>query len=278
MAQLLKNEEFLVSNLPPKISQLNVTLLFLILAVAVLPGCLSTGNGHPIEAIASLQAIEIPRGHAAVQSVSRIDPKETGNWWEKRYETLNDRSSIGGHEMVFIGDSITHSWENAGKDIWNEFYGDRKALNLGISGDRTEHVLWRLENGNIDGLTPKLAVIMIGTNNYRDNSAEEIGEGIISIVKHLNREMPEMNVLILGIFPRFKGPHPKRRMLAEASAIASSIADGKRIHYLDIGTAFLEDDGKLPKDIMPDFLHPNERGYRIWAEAIEPKVAELLGE
>jgi hypothetical protein len=134
----------------------------------------------------------------------------------------------------------------------------------------------RTANGNIDGLSPKLAVIMIGTNNFMANTAQEIGDGIITIVQRLNAELPATNILIVGIFPRFEKPHPKREMLAEASRIASTVADGKRIHYIDIGEAFLDDDGTLPKNIMPDFLHPNERGYQIWAEAIEPQVKRLL--
>lgn len=246
------------------------------LLLAVLPGCVSARYALSADPITSLQAINIPTTHAAVQPVSRIDPNKPGEWWENRHTLLNERAAMGNYDLVFIGDSITHGWENAGKSVWENFYGDRNALNLGIGGDRTEHVLWRLDNGNIDGLSPKLAVIMIGTNNFRANNAQEIGDGIVSIVKRLNARMPEMNILILGIFPRFENPHPKRRMLAEASLIASSIADGKRIHYLDIGDTFLDDDGTLPKKIMPDFLHPNKRGYQIWAEAIEPTVKKLL--
>jgi lysophospholipase L1-like esterase len=247
-----------------------------LIVLAIFSGCVSTPYDGPAEPIASLQAIEIPTTHSAVQPVSRINPNKPGESWEKRHVLLNERAAKGDYDLVFIGDSITHGWEGSGKSVWEDFYSDRKALNLGIGGDRTEHVLWRLDNGNIEDLSPKLAVIMIGTNNFRDNTAEEIGDGIISIVKRLNARMPEMNILILGIFPRFENPHPKRRMLAEASLIASSIADGKRIHYLDIGDVFLDEKGTLPKKIMPDFLHPNKEGYQIWAEAIEPTINNLL--
>lgn len=259
----------------PCTSKLNCVVL---LCGFVLSGCMSTGREHIAKPIKSLQDIELVRTHRALQPVSRINPAKPGDGWEARHNAFNENAAKGDYDMLFIGDSITHGWEGAGKATWDRFYSHRKALNLGIGGDRTEHVLWRLDNGNVEGLSPKLAVIMIGTNNFRDNTAQEIGEGIIKIVQRLNAEMPDMQILILGIFPRFQKPHPKREMLAEASLIAASIADGKRIHYLDIGDAFLDDDGTLPAAIMPDFLHPNERGYEIWAEAIEPMVNCLLGE
>ena len=89
----------------------------------------------------------------------------------------------------------------------------------------------------------------------------------------------KMNILILGIFPRFAEPtHEKRIMLAKASALTSKLADGKRIHYLDIGDAFLTKDGVLTKKVMPDYLHPHTPGYKIWAEAMEPKIKEIMGE
>lgn len=255
-----------------------VTLIAPLFILTLLPGCASLYTDKPAQPIAALQAIEIPLTHDAVQPVSRIRPGQPGGSWEARHDLLNQRAAKGDYDLVFIGDSITHSWENGGKSVWDKFYANRKSLNLGISGDRTQHVLWRLDNGNIDGLSPKLAVIMIGTNNYRDNNAQEISDGIIAIVQRLNARMPEMNILILGIFPRFEKSNAKREVLAEASLIASGIADGKRIHYLDIGEEFLDEDGTLPRRIMPDFLHPNKRGYQIWAEAIEPKIKELLGE
>ena len=238
------------------------------LLLALFAGCSTTPKPA-----AKLQAIEIPLTHDAVKPVPRSDK------WMDRHNSFNANAAKGGWELLMIGDSITHGWEGHGKNVWAEYYADRKALNLGIGGDRTQHVLWRLENGNIDGLDPKAAVIMIGTNNYRDNTAQEIADGITAIVQKLNYEFPKMNILILGIFPRFAEPtHEKRIMLAEASALTAKLADGKRIHYLDIGDAFLTKDGELTKEVMPDFLHPHEAGYKIWAEAMEPKLKELLGE
>ncbi len=150
---------------------------------------------------------------------------------------------------------------------------------MGFSGDRTQHVLWRLDNSNFKGLSPKLAIIMIGTNNSNgnDNTAEEIADGIIALCHRLRTKLPKTRILLLAIFPRNAGPSAQRQKNAHASMLASKVAGGKMIHYLDINSRFLTKDGLLSTDIMPDYLHPNKAGYKIWAEAIEPKVAELMG-
>jgi beta-glucosidase len=198
----------------------------------------------------------------------------------KRHERFNERVKQGNVDLIFIGDSITQGWEGAGKDVWAKHYAKRNAVNLGIGGDRTQHVLWRLDHGNIDGIAPKLAVLMIGTNNSNgsDNTAEEIAAGITAIVEKLRAKLPQTKVLVLAIFPRGPKPNPQREKNAKASEIAAKLADGKMVLFLDIGNKFLEADGSLPKEIMPDYLHLTPRGYEIWAEAIEPQVAELMGE
>jgi beta-glucosidase len=205
-------------------------------------------------------------------------PREGG--WIERHNSFNDRVKKGDVDLLLIGDSITQGWEGAGKDAWAKHYTPRKAVNLGIGGDRTQHVLWRLENGNIEGIKPKLAVLMIGTNNSNgtDNTAEEIAAGIEAIVKKLREQLPETKVLVLAIFPRGEKPNPQREKNAKASEIASKLADGQNVFFLDIGPKFLTADGTLTREIMPDFLHLSPQGYTIWAEAIEPEVAKLMGE
>ena len=222
---------------------------------------------------------DVPTQNDAVVPVA----KDTDTW-KKRQDVINARAMQGDVDLLFVGDSITQGWEGKGKAVWEKYYGKRKAMNAGLSGDRTQHVLWRLDHGNVDGIHPKLAVVMIGTNNSNkdDNSAEQIGEGIKAIVGKLREKLPETKILLLAIFPRGEKPNPQREKNAKASEIASQMADNKMIYYLDIGPRFLEPDGTLTIEIMPDAngsrLHPGERGYEIWAEAIEPKVAELLGE
>jgi beta-glucosidase len=150
---------------------------------------------------------------------------------------------------------------------------------MGFSGDRTEHVLWRLEHGEIDGLTPKLAMIMIGTNNSGSNTPEDIAEGVKAIVCKLRSQLPDMKILLLGVFPRGADDEDRLRQVnAKTNEIIAKLADGKNVVYLDIGPKFLGPRGTLSKEIMPDRLHPNRRGYQIWAEAVEPTVAKLMGE
>jgi lysophospholipase L1-like esterase len=201
-------------------------------------------------------------------------------WWQLRHQKINDRAKQGDVDLIFIGDSITQGWEgDAGKDVWQKFYGSRKAMNAGIGGDRTQHVLWRLEHGNIDRIKPKLAVLMIGTNNSGGDSPEDIAAGITAIVEKLRDKLPDTKILLLGIFPR--GPNSdddKRKVNVATNKIIKSLDDGKKVYYLDISDEFLGDDGRLDKQIMPDLLHLSTRGYEIWAESIEPKVSELMRE
>jgi beta-glucosidase len=197
----------------------------------------------------------------------------------KLHEAINKRVGEGNVDLIFVGDSITARWAGEGKDVWNKYYAKRNAANLGIGGDKTQHVLWRLEHGNVDGISPKLAVVMIGTNNSKNDTAEDIAAGIKAIVEKLEEKLPHTKVLLLAIFPRNEKPGaPQRETNAKASKLASSLADDKKVFYLDIGDRFLAADGTLSRDIMPDSLHPNAKGYEIWAEAIEPTVAKLMGE
>ena len=211
---------------------------------------------------------------------SAVSPDHRHSWWTLRHDAVNERVKQGDVDLLLIGDSITHGWENAGKKVWDKYYAPRKAVNMGFSGDRTQHVLWRLDHGHLEGISPKLAVLMIGTNNSngKDNTAEEIADGIIAICRKIRTKCPKTKILMLAIFPRGPEPSEQREKNAKASLLASKIADRKMIHYLDINDKFLTKDGFLTKKIMPDYLHPNEAGYKIWAEAIESKVTELMGE
>ncbi len=212
----------------------------------------------------------------AANTAVEAEPRAKKKGWMERHEAMNARVKQGNVDLLFIGDSITHGWEGKGKETWDKFYSERNAVNLGIGGDRTQHVLWRLQNGNIEGISPKLAVVMIGTNNHKANSAEEISEGITAILRVLRNELPETRVLLLGIFPRADKPAEISEKLKKANSLIADLAADPMVRYLDIGTAFLDDAGNLPKTIMPDLLHPNEEGYKIWAEVIEPHVSELM--
>jgi lysophospholipase L1-like esterase len=185
----------------------------------------------------------------------------------------------GDVEVLFLGDSITHGWEGEGRQVWKKNFEPLKAANFGIGGDQTGHVLWRLTKGQeLEGITPKVAVLMIGTNNSGRDSAKQIAAGIKLIVKTVHEKSPTTKVLLLGVFPR--GPKAGtdiRKKLADVNEIVAKLDDGgKTVKYLDIGPKFLEEDGSLSKQIMPDYLHLSRRGYEIWAEAITPTLKELL--
>ncbi len=230
----------------------------------------------PAIAIAQTTQRQEQQTHSAITPVDR----EAG-WWQARHEAMNTRVAQGNFDLIFIGDSITQGWEGNGKAVWDQYYGSRNAVNLGISGDRTQHVLWRLDHGNIDGISPKAAVIMIGTNNSngQDNTVAEIADGIRAIVARLRVQLPGVQILLLDIFPRGANPNPQRGKILQVNQIVRKLANGdEKVHYLAIGHHFVEDDGTISKAIMPDSLHLLPVGYQIWANAIEGKLSELIGE
>ncbi len=198
--------------------------------------------------------------------------------WQARHAAMNARVAEGNVDLLWIGDSIVQNWERQGKSTWRKYYEDRHAVNLGISGDRTEHVLWRLDHGNIDGISPKLAIVMIGQNNGSINTGTEIGEGVRAVVGKLREKLPNTKVLLLAIFFRGEYPGEERERLTTANNMAAALADGEHVFYLDVNHIFLREDGSIPKLLMPDFEHPSRKGHRIWAEAIEPTVAKLMGD
>ena len=217
------------------------------------------------------------RSEAKPATVTPAD-RNGESWWKQRHEHVLEENVKGEAELLFIGDSITQGWEDAGKQAWASHFEPRRAANLGFSGDRTQHVLWRLDHGEVDGFKPKAAVIMIGTNNSSgsDNTADEIAGGIKAIVARLREKQPQLHILLLGVFPRGEKPNPQREKLAAVNAAIAKLDDGKMVHYLDIGPKFMQPDGTITKEIMPDYLHLSAKGYDIWAEAIDAKVAELM--
>ena len=214
------------------------------------------------------------KSHEAVTPVPHTRV-EVADWWMLRHDANNKRLSEGNVDILFIGNSIIMGWEGPGRKIWNEYYENRNSVNMGFGWDRTQHVLWRIDNADFSKISPKLAIVLIGTNNIGINSPEEIADGIIAICGRVRNKLPETKILLLAIFPRDPEPSTNREDAARASLLASKIADGKMIHFMDIGDIFLNDNKSLRNDLMPDFLHPNEAGYKIWAETIESKVSAL---
>jgi lysophospholipase L1-like esterase len=228
--------------------------------------------------------------------------------------------SKGAGEVIFLGDSITNGWE--GQKAWQEYFGSFKPVNLGIGGDQTGHVLWRITEGHeLDHLKPKAAVIMIGTNNTGGHSAQQIAGGIKAIVEELKQQKPGIKVLLLGVFPRGNAGDAERSLeqitegikpineelkrekpdvkglnamikkleqrktipaaklnkkIVEINAIIAKFDDGKTVFYKDIGKEFLDKNGGLSGEIMPDYLHLSPRGYDLWGKAIKADIEKLV--
>ncbi len=194
-----------------------------------------------------------------------------------KHESFLKTAREGKAQVVFLGDSITAGWSRNGATVWESAFGQWAPANFGIGGDRTQHLLWRIENGELDGIQPKAAVVMIGTNNVSADPAAGIAKGIERIVQTIRKKLPATKVLLLAVFPRGEkaSPNPGRDKLDEVNATVANLHDGKNVFFLDIGEKFMQPDGSLTKEIMPDFLHLSPAGYQIWADAITPKLVEL---
>ena len=170
-------------------------------------------------------AADAPAGNSAIKPV----PRDTN--WVHRHEGFVERAKQGGADILFMGDSITDGWRK--QALWKEKYEPLKAVDFGISGDKTEHVLWRMENGECEGIKPKVIVLMIGTNNTGKNSAPEIVEGITAIVQDFRKRLPGAKILLLGVFPRAEKPDsPFRLKIKDINTAIAKLDDGKMIKYL----------------------------------------------
>ena len=197
--------------------------------------------------------------------------------WLARHTGFLDRKAQGPIDLLFIGDSITEGWGNEGKAVWEREFAPHNSANFGIGGDETQHVLWRLQNGEIDGIKPKVVVLKIGTNNIGNSghSAEMTISGIEKIVQLLKQKLPTSRILLLGLLPRDEMPEtPLRRTIAQINQAIAKLQD-TQVTYLDLGQVFLEQDGRISSTIMPDFLHLSPKAYEMWADAMRPTLAKL---
>ena len=199
---------------------------------------------------------------------------------DARHQSFLEVARAGNIDLLFVGDSITDWWRNeqrGGLAVWNQYFAPLKAANFGIAGDTTQGVLWRMQNGELDGFQAKLIVLMLGTNNINRNGNADIAAGDRAIVNEFLKRQPTAKVLILGVFPRGAAPdNPFRASIREINGHLKTMADDQRVFFLDIGDKFLTPDGTLTPEVFPDGLHPNELGYRIWANAILGRVRQLL--
>jgi lysophospholipase L1-like esterase len=216
--------------------------------------------------------------------------EKDGYGWEARHQEIMKIKAELNPEIVLIGDSITHFWGglpdggksgNRGTETWQSLFGKRRVLNMGFGWDRTQNVLKRIAMGELDGLKPKAIVIHIGTNNLaqtvnaRSNTPEEIAAGITAIVDQAQSKCPGARIILMAIFPRgMTALDPKRAILRDINARLTPLAKRPGVTYLDITDKWLGPLGIISKDIMPDTLHPNQKGYGVWAEALKPVLPE----
>ncbi|MCX5662241.1 MAG: GDSL-type esterase/lipase family protein, partial [Planctomycetota bacterium] len=219
---------------------------------------------HPATRPATPHPASAPATQLATKPAgSPTEPAPREGAWMQKHEHLLAATPKGPVDVLFLGDSITAGWAGRGKRIWGEYYAPLHAVNLGISGDRTQHVLWRLNHGEVEFVRPKVVVIMIGTNNGPD-SVEATTRGVLAVVKSVQAKLPEAKILLLGIFPRGGANDPPRVKNKKINQSLAKLDDGKGVRYLDLAPVFLEHDGSITKEIMPDGLHPSADGYVRW--------------
>lgn len=210
-----------------------------------------------------------------------VIPARQNEWWMSRHESILEKISKEKDKInfVMIGDSITHFMENRANKLLKETFPSIHSLNLGFSADKTENVLWRLKNGEIKGVNPKLVMIMIGTNNsgHRKDNPKDTAKGIELIVNEVKKQCPQSKILLLSIFPRGETSEDQYHLLnKEVNKIIPLFADNKIVFHLDINKYFLNEQGNLVKKYMPDLLHPSYEGYQVWMTAVKETVEGFL--
>ena len=224
-----------------------------------------------------------PRGGRGGPALPANQPAPRDDNRHKGFLEIAQRGNI---DLLFVGDSITDWFSNprgqaqtpaAGLEVWNKYFSEFKPANFGIAGDTTQGVLWRMQNGELEGFTAKLIVLMLGTNNINRNPVDEIVDGDRLIIDEFKKRQPQAKVLVLGIFPRNADPaNPLRSTIKEINSRLETLADNNKVFYMDIGSKFLTPDGTLTTEVMADGLHPTAKGYQIWADSIIDKVQTLM--
>jgi lysophospholipase L1-like esterase len=235
---------------------------------------------HTHLAILALSAFAGFAAHAAeLESTTPVAAKTNSEaWWNGNCKRIDaDIEKMRGRiDVAFVGDSITARWR--GNETWEKHWGRYKAVNMGIGGDQTQHVLWRLQNGDLDGYKAKLFVVMVGTNNMwgRDADPAHAAAGVKAVIDLIQSKQPQARILLMSILPIGEKPNPGREKRAEVNKLISKFAGGS-VEYMDIWDKYLNADGSISKEVMGDFLHLAPKGFDIWAEAIGGKVKELTG-
>ena len=218
------------------------------------------------------QTVRVP---SSVYPVDRLGEAH----WKARHEAKKARLAEGNVDLLLLGDSITNYWDTTGEAVEEYYYGDRNCVDLGFGSDRTEHLLWRLNDSPMDKIHPKAAMILIGINNIRANTEEEIAQGIKANVDKMVTLYPDIKILLLAMFPINGHDDPMRGKIAATNALLPEMyKDYPNVKMMDISYLWLDENGDIPKELMYDGVHPTEYGYKVWGAEVEPVIAEMLGD
>jgi lysophospholipase L1-like esterase len=242
---------------------------------------------HPRLWLATLVILTLSVGSSAVDrppppANPAVAPEPRPGPWLKQHESFVAIAARGGADLLFLGDSITALWDETAPGVWSRYYAPRKAVNFGIGGDHTQHILWRLDHGELEGIRPKVVVVLVGTNNIGYDTEDQVVEGVKTVVDRVRAGLPGSKVLLLGVFPRGLDRDPSQvttapdPRVARLNARLARLEDGPTVKYLDVGPALLDASGRLVQVIQPDFLHLSRRAYQIWADAMEPTLWEMM--
>ncbi len=207
------------------------------------------------------------------------------SWWKERHEKVLEQLK-NDPKLILIGNSITHMLDDSTRRPVREKYLNRyNTINMGFSGDRTENVIWRLQNGEIEGIHPKLAILLIGTNNTDGNHYTEITQpkelagAIWKICSIIRDKLPDTEILLIGILPYGYNENLRNNINKATNKIISTFpGKDSKIHYCDIGSIYLDKNGNVRKDLMSDYLHPNAEGHMLMFKALENDLVKFIGE
>jgi lysophospholipase L1-like esterase len=237
-----------------------------------------------IGSLSNSGALEHGKGDAAADlAVPRFDANS-----KLAHRQMVESLKKGRIDVYFVGDSITRRWRATDYPQfvanWNENFFGWNAANFGWGGDTVQNILWRMQNGELDGVHPKVLVVLAGTNNVgkfpaSEAKISEVTRGIRVLLDTLREKAPRATIIVLGILPRNDGAKPTAVMptIDRINEGIAKLADGKTIRYLNINDKLADREGKLFDGMTVDRLHLSAKGYQVWADALKPLLTELLG-
>ena len=233
-------------------------------------------------AIAALSVGSSGIDHSPPAENPAMAPEPRQGSWLKQHEGFVDLASQGNIDLLFLGDSLTGLWDKTAPQVWSRHYAPRKAANFGVGGDHIQHLLWRLDHGELEGIKPRVVVLMIGTNNIPHETEDQVVEGVKTVISRVRLKLPTAQILLLGVTPRGLNRDPSQVTTAPDPRVPrlntrlAKFEDHEIVRYLDIGPLLLDSQGHLVQVIQPDYLHLSRKGYQIWADAMEPLLWEMM--